>query len=136
MTSPVNTKNVTYPSTLTAPKDQNSVSLFQNPNLNTHYIFSIPETPQPSQHCPRKNGYFAHEEKNICDKFYYCVDGKFNMITCPAGLVYNEKTGICTWPDEAKKKGCSSEGTKASTPKISYNCGLFFQRSSILSVQK
>lgn len=32
------------------------------------------------------------------------------MITCPAGLVYNEKTGICTWPDEAKKKGCSSEG--------------------------
>jgi hypothetical protein len=24
--------------------------------------------------------------------------------------VYNEKTGICTWPDEAKKKGCSSEG--------------------------
>lgn len=32
------------------------------------------------------------------------------MITCPDGLVFNQKTGICTWPDEAQKKGCSSEG--------------------------
>lgn len=38
------------------------------------------------------------------------MDGKFNMITCPAGLVFNPKTGICTWPDEAQKIGCSSEG--------------------------
>lgn len=68
------------------------------------------ETPIPSQHCPRQNGYFGHEEKNVCDKFYYCVDGMFNMITCPQGLVFNPKTGICTWPDEAHKAGCSSEG--------------------------
>lgn len=32
------------------------------------------------------------------------------MITCPDGLVYNDKTGICTWPDEAKKKGCGAAG--------------------------
>ena len=74
------------------------------------YLIVVTEEPQPSLHCPRKNGYFSHEEPHICDKFYYCVDGKFNMISCPDGLVYNEKTGICTWPDEAKKKGCSSEG--------------------------
>lgn len=67
------------------------------------------QTPTPNEHCPRLHGYFAHEENNICDKFYYCVDGKFNMITCPNGLVYNEKAGICSWPDEAKKKGCSSQ---------------------------
>jgi Chitin binding Peritrophin-A domain. len=73
-------------------------------------IFGVTEEPQPSLHCPRKNGYFSHEDAKICDKFYYCVDGKFNMISCPDGLVYNEKTGICTWPDEAKKKHCSSEG--------------------------
>ncbi|KAF5299351.1 hypothetical protein FQA39_LY02524 [Lamprigera yunnana] len=66
------------------------------------------QPPHPSQHCPRKNGYFAHEDENICNKFYYCVDGKFNMIVCPSGLVYNDKNGICTWPDEAQKKGCSS----------------------------
>lgn len=40
------------------------------------------------------------------------MDGMFNMITCPSGLVFNPKTGICTWPDEAHKLGCSSEGTR------------------------
>lgn len=55
----------------------------------------------------------------MCGQFYFCVDGKFNMITCPSGLVYNEKTGICTWPDEAKKKGCSSQG------KSCFNRGFF-----------
>ncbi|GAB0099442.1 uncharacterized protein DMENIID0001_153000 [Sergentomyia squamirostris] len=67
------------------------------------------QTPKPSLHCPRQHGYFAHEEKGVCDKFYYCVDGKFTMITCPAGLIFNPKTGVCTWPDEAQKVGCSSE---------------------------
>jgi hypothetical protein len=78
-------------------------------------LITVTEEPQPSLHCRRKNGYFAHEDPHICDKFYYCVDGKFNMISCPDGLVYNERTGSCTWPDEAKKKGCSSEG-EALTP--------------------
>lgn len=32
------------------------------------------------------------------------------MITCPNGLVYNENAGICSWPDEAKRGGCTSEG--------------------------
>ncbi|XP_071455186.1 protein obstructor-E-like [Hetaerina americana] len=67
------------------------------------------QPPKPSKNCPRQNGYFSHEDQSVCDKFYYCVDGKFNAITCPDGLVYNEKTGICTWPDEAKKEGCSSK---------------------------
>jgi len=67
------------------------------------------QTPQPSQHCPRKNGYFGHEKPGTCDKFYFCVDGQFNMITCPAGLVFNPKTGICTWPDEVGVKGCNSK---------------------------
>lgn len=66
------------------------------------------QTPIPALHCPRQNGYFSHEDPKECGKFYYCVDGKFNMITCPDGLVYNDKNGICTWPDEAKKKGCGA----------------------------
>uniref|UniRef100_A0A182LVM2 Chitin-binding type-2 domain-containing protein n=1 Tax=Anopheles culicifacies TaxID=139723 RepID=A0A182LVM2_9DIPT len=76
------------------------------------------ETPIPSLHCPRQNGYFA-SETGACDKFYYCVDGMFNMITCPEGLVFNPRTGICTWPDEAQKKGCSSEDVfKFTCPKV------------------
>ncbi|XP_057327550.1 protein obstructor-E-like [Microplitis mediator] len=66
------------------------------------------QTPQSSQHCPRMHGYFAHENARICDTFYYCVEGKFNMITCPDGLVFSEKSGICNWPDEAQKHGCGS----------------------------
>jgi len=67
------------------------------------------QEPKPSINCPRQNGYFGHKDKHVCDKFYYCVDGMFNSIVCPAGLVFNQKTGICTWPDEAHKLGCSSE---------------------------
>ncbi|XP_052869087.1 protein obstructor-E [Anopheles cruzii] len=76
------------------------------------------QTPKPTQHCPRLNGYFA-SETGACDKFYYCVDGMFNMITCPEGLVFNQRTGICTWPDEAHKKGCTSQDVfKFSCPKV------------------
>ena len=70
----------------------------------------ITETPIRSQNCPRQNGYFGHEDLHVCDKFFYCVDGHANMYTCPAGLVFNPKTGICTWADEAGRTGCSSEG--------------------------
>lgn len=66
------------------------------------------ETPQPTLNCPRQHGYFGHSDKTICDTFFYCVEGKFNKITCPAGLVFSPNTGICTWPDESAKKGCMS----------------------------
>jgi len=69
-----------------------------------------PKLQQPiaSLNCPRLNGYFAHDDETICNKFFYCVDGKFNMIECPQGLVFNPKVGICTWADEAKRVGCGS----------------------------
>lgn len=79
-------------------------------SLKYPFPLIFPEPAKPSLHCPRQNGYFAHEDSTVCGQFYFCVDGKYNMITCPSGLVYNERTGICTWPDEAKKSGCSSQG--------------------------
>lgn len=77
----------------------------------------LSETPIPSAdgNCPRQNGYYAHKSVKICDKFFFCVDGQPNAITCPAGLVFNQKTGICTWPDQAAKAGCSSEGISSSS---------------------
>ncbi|GBP70462.1 Protein obstructor-E [Eumeta japonica] len=87
------------------------------------------QTPISSLHCPRLHGYFAHEDPKECGKFYFCVDGKFNMITCPSGLVYNEKTGICTWPDEAKKKGCgASEVFDFDCPPVNETFGLTHPR--------
>ncbi|CRL04125.1 CLUMA_CG017237, isoform A [Clunio marinus] len=89
------------------------------------------QTPIPSANCPRQNGYFGHSDKNICDKFYYCVDGMFNAITCPDGLVFNPKTGICTWPDEAQKAGCSSEDVFQFTcPKVNESIAVTHPRYS------
>nr|AYA49996.1 cuticular protein analogous to peritrophins 3-B [Leptinotarsa decemlineata] len=87
------------------------------------------QEPQPSEDCPRKHGYLAHPQKSICDKFYYCVDGTYNMITCPNGLVYNEKAGICSWPDEAKRKGCTSDEVfEFACPKVEESVALTHPR--------
>lgn len=115
-----------YPTTLIAQSGQNYVSVS---NFKFFHLLSnsclvklcdglyLSEEPRPTQNCPRLNGYFGH--KSDCSKFFYCVDGQFNMITCPSGLVFNPKTGICTWPDEAQKKGCSSEELfKFTCPKV------------------
>lgn len=45
--------------------------------------------------CPRQNGYFPHENPAVCDKFYFCVDGVPNAITCPASLIFDPKTVSC-----------------------------------------
>ncbi|XP_039765895.1 protein obstructor-E-like [Pararge aegeria] len=87
------------------------------------------QEPIPSLHCVRQNGYFSHEDPNECGKFYFCVDGKFNMITCPNGLVYNDKSGICTWPDEAKKKGCGAADVfQFNCPSVNETFGLTHPR--------
>lgn len=56
----------------------------------------------------------------MCDKFYYCVDSNVNMYTCPEGLVFSPKTGICTWADQAGRSGCSSEGIFQTFKNINY----------------
>lgn len=97
--------------------------------LQNIYPFFI-ETPIVTLNCPRLNGYFAHDDASICDKFYYCVDGKFNMIECPAGLVFNPKVGICTWADEAKRSGCGTKDVFANfaCPKVNETFALTHPR--------
>ncbi|KAL7031694.1 hypothetical protein ACKWTF_007104 [Chironomus riparius] len=89
------------------------------------------QTPIPSNNCPRQNGYFGHADAHICDKFFYCVGGHDNMYTCPAGLVFNPKTGICTWADEAGRTGCSSEEVfQFSCPKVNESIAVTHPRYS------
>ena len=70
----------------------------------------------------------------MCDRFYFCVDGVANPITCPASLVFDPNRvrrgafselsnpsimsmshrfytpqGQCAFGDQVKRKGCSSE---------------------------
>nr|ASP44161.1 obstructor B1 [Penaeus vannamei] len=67
------------------------------------------QDPQPSTNCPRKNGYFPHRDPSVCDQFFFCSDGQFNLITCSPGLVFDAKTGTCAWPGEANRVGCSGK---------------------------
>jgi Chitin binding Peritrophin-A domain len=43
--------------------------------------------------CPRKNGFFASPDPEICDVFYQCVDGEFIENKCSAGLHFDEYSG-------------------------------------------
>ena len=65
-----------------------------------------------SVQCPRRNGYFSHEDPEVCDRFYNCVEGVANPVTCPSGLIYDDYQGTCTWPDSAQRKGCEKENRK------------------------
>jgi len=58
--------------------------------------------------CPRMNGYYKHEDARVCNQFFFCSAGQANLITCPDGLVFSEKTGTCSWPGEANRVGCQS----------------------------
>lgn len=44
--------------------------------------------------------------------FVTCIDGKAQLHTCPAGLVFDELKGVCSWPETAGRTGCvREEGT-------------------------
>lgn len=70
------------------------------------------EEPKGSGKCPRLNGFFGHPNPRICHIFYNCIDGKANENTCPAGLVFDVRTGVCTWPAAAGRTDCLREESK------------------------
>ncbi|KAG5884574.1 hypothetical protein JTB14_015415 [Gonioctena quinquepunctata] len=74
---------------------------------------------QPKGVCPRQNGFFAHEDPAVCDKFYNCIHGEHIEITCTVGLHFDEFSGTCVWPDAAGRKGCNA---KINTLKDGFQC--------------
>lgn len=67
------------------------------------------QPPKPNKLCPRRNGFFAHPEPNVCNIFYNCIEGDATEITCTAGLHFDEYTGTCVWPDAAGRTGCNAQ---------------------------
>jgi hypothetical protein len=65
------------------------------------------EAPKGNQHCPRKNGYFAHPDPSVCHLFYNCIDGEFTEVPCTPGLHFDEYQGTCVWPESSGRSGCS-----------------------------
>lgn len=97
-----------------------------NPSLPFHSHRA--EAPISSRLCPRKNGFFAHPEPNVCDVFFNCIDGSAIEIKCTAGLHFDEYSGTCVWPDTARREGCdpdakgkAKDGFQCPTEKLKVN---------------
>ncbi|XP_069696431.1 protein obstructor-E-like isoform X1 [Periplaneta americana] len=70
------------------------------------------QPPKPNQHCPRKNGYFAHPDPAVCHLFYNCIDGEHTEVPCTPGLHFDEYQGTCVWPESSGRTGCSKAESK------------------------
>lgn len=64
------------------------------------------QTPKGNANCPRRNGFFAHPDPTVCNKFYNCIDGDFTELPCTNGLYFDEYSGNCVWPDSSGRTGC------------------------------
>lgn len=70
------------------------------------FICTSAETPKGNNNCPRRNGFFAHPDPAVCNKFYNCIDGDFTELPCTNGLYFDEYSGNCVWPETAQRQGC------------------------------
>lgn len=80
---------------------------------------------QPAQstiQCPRKNGFFSHEDPSVCDRFYNCVNGLANVQHCSSGLIYDDYTGTCTWPADVQRPECSKDKIKKEVLADGFSC--------------
>ncbi|CAL4131676.1 unnamed protein product [Meganyctiphanes norvegica] len=79
---------------------------------NYPFLVDCPETKslQPAQpygiECPRRNGYFEHEDPSNCMDYYECTGGQFVLRSCAAGLVFDEFSGACVWEAANVRSGC------------------------------
>ncbi|CAL4093561.1 unnamed protein product, partial [Meganyctiphanes norvegica] len=86
-----------------------------NPRIEQcDFPFAVPcgtrsqlQTPQVlDPECHRANGYFAHEQENLCNEFYFCNAGTVSKLTCPDGLHFSKASGNCAWPVASGRTGC------------------------------
>ncbi|XP_043476864.1 protein obstructor-E-like [Leptopilina heterotoma] len=61
------------------------------------------QEPQSSKGCPRANGYFKHDDPDSCDKFMNCIDGVAMEMSCPPGLIYEDKMSSCVWAQDSTR---------------------------------
>jgi len=86
---------------------------------------------RPIHNCPRRYGFFNHPEKKACNLILSCVDGEENTFTCPGDLVFESNKGVCVWPEDSTRDGCTrtheatalADGFKCPTTKQFYGDG-------------
>ncbi|XP_037082539.1 protein obstructor-E-like, partial [Pollicipes pollicipes] len=79
------------------------------------YIFSVDCTgrellgdPLGTGVCVRENGLYAHEDPNICDRYYTCKKNVPTLRLCPPGLHFNLDLRSCDWPEGAQRGACGA----------------------------
>ena len=51
---------------------------------------------QSSVQCPRKNGYFSHEDPEVCDRFYNCVEGVYSVNFIFTQIILKQSSSLVT----------------------------------------
>jgi hypothetical protein len=66
-------------------------------------ILCLAEEPEQDidPRCYRANGFFNHEAKNECNKFYNCVNGVAYELPCATTLIFDEAQGTCVREEQA-----------------------------------
>ena len=65
-------------------------------------IFYCLDPPQSTEHCDWLYGIFGHETS--CTRYWTCWNGTATEQFCIGGLLYNEETHACDWPQNVA--GC------------------------------
>jgi len=68
--------------------------------------------------CYRANGFFNHEDPNVCDKYYNCVHGFPHAYTCPGNLIFDEAQGTCVRREQASSFARKCNETEVAKPNI------------------
>ena len=65
--------------------------------------------PERDPRCPRANGFFEHDEPEVCDKFLQCSEGRMFEIACGPGLVFDSFFANCVNEENVspESKTCS-----------------------------
>jgi len=78
-------------------------------NVDCQKRLQLQEPKGTSDLCPRLNGLYAHPDPAVCTTFYTCVDGVAQEYHCSPGLWFDDYDGVCNWPTETERVGCSND---------------------------
>jgi hypothetical protein len=70
------------------------------------------DAPISTEHCDWLYGIFGHETS--CTRYWTCWNGTATEQLCIGGLLYNENTHSCDWPDNVE--GCQKHREFTDSP--------------------
>ena len=79
-----------------------TVSVSETPVYTYNHILACLDPPQSTEHCDWLYGIFGHETS--CTRYWTCWNGTATEQFCIGGLLYNEETHACDWPQNVA--GC------------------------------